>query len=105
MVDIFERGYSCFHCLKEKRRKKGVKRERCIFDFMKEFLSYLSVGIVVGLVGTLISLLCGSNKLAIAYSIGAALSIAMTPLWKRIFLDNGEIKQAPEPAPRKSKAE
>ena len=72
---------------------------------MKEFLSYLSVGIVVGLMGTFLSLLCGSNKLVIAYSIGAALSIAMTPLWKRIFLEDGENKQPIPQVPEKPKAE
>ena len=55
-----------------------------------EFLSYLFVGVAVGLLGTLLSLVCGSNKLAVAYGIGAGISIAMTPLWKRLFSEEHE---------------
>lgn len=72
---------------------------------MKEFLSYMSVGVLVGIMGTLLSLLCGSNKLAIAYSIGAGLSIAMTPLWKRLFLDSSENGQRKIPENEKPKTE
>lgn len=72
---------------------------------MKEFLSYMSVGVLVGIMGTLLSLLCGSNKLAIAYSIGAGLSIPMTPLWKRLFLDSSENGQRKIPENEKPKTE
>lgn len=74
----------------------------------KEIMSYLFLGIVVGAMGMFLSLLCGSNKLAIAYSIGAGISIAMTPLWKRLFLDNsnnGEVTQSQEVKTQKPKTE
>ena len=58
-----------------------------------EFLTYLFVGVTVGLLGTLLSLVCGSNKLVVAYGIGAGISIVMTPLWKRLFSE-GHVKDS-----------